>query len=104
VNKLRAALEEWIREEALVKGTLSGKKTGSEVVKVIVKPVKIKAGIKFQFEYHEKNKVVHKNLDRPEALDEIEMLMQTRFKQLDLKTARADVKLFSNSATTAASW
>ncbi len=97
VNKLRTALEEWIREEALVKGTLSGKKTNSEIVKVIVKPVKLKAGIRFQFEYHEKNKVVHKNLDRSEALDEIEVLMQTRFKQLDLKTSRADVKLFLNS-------
>lgn len=97
MNKLRAALEEWIREEALVKGTLSGRKSGSVVVKVIVKPVKLKAGVRFQLEYHEKNKVVHKNLDRAEALDEIETLMQSSFKQLDLMTTRADVKLFSNS-------
>jgi len=94
---MRAVLEEWIREEALVKGTLSGKKSGSEIIKVVVKPVKIKAGVRFQFEYHEKNKVVHKNLDRSEALDEIEALMGSVFKQFDLKTAKADVKVFSNS-------
>ncbi|SCZ76194.1 class I SAM-dependent methyltransferase [Acidaminobacter hydrogenoformans] len=98
MGKLYTALEEWIREEVLVKGTLSGKKTSSELVKVVVKPVKIKAGIRFQLEYHEKDKVRHKNLDQAEALEEIAGLMAEKFKQLDLKTTKADVKIFANSS------
>jgi SAM-dependent methyltransferase len=97
VDKLFSALEEWIREEVLVKGTLSGKKTSSELVKVIVKPVRIKAGIRIQLEYHEKDKVRHKNLSRSEALEEIAGLMADKFKQFDLKTTEADVKIFANS-------
>lgn len=97
MSKLNDALEAWIKEEVLVKGTLSGKKPGAPWERVVVKPVRIKAGVRFQLEYHERNKVHHKNLLRQEAISELAQLMEMSFKQLDLRTIEAEVKIFSNS-------
>jgi SAM-dependent methyltransferase len=97
MTKLHTALTQWIQETVLVKGTLSGKKGDSSFQKVVIKPVMLKNGIRFQMEYHEKNKVTHKNLERSQTIEALEILMRDTFKQLDLKTTQADVKIFSST-------
>lgn len=95
MKKLHEVLNEWISEKQLIKATLSGKKTPGLTQKVVLKPVQLKQGIRIQFEYHEKAKVTHQNLEVSDAVRTLETLMKESFKQLDIKAFGADVKIFS---------
>jgi SAM-dependent methyltransferase len=95
VKKLQDVLKVWIDGNRLIKATLSGRKKSGPVLKVMIKPVQLKEGIRIQFEFHEKTRVTHQNLEVSEAVKKLVDLMVQEFKQLDVRALDADVKIFS---------
>ncbi len=76
-------LNDIILNEEIIYAVLSGvrKKDENNFNKVTIKPVLIKDNMKLQFAYNYKNKVLHKNLEPAEAINEIVNLLDENFKQ-----------------------
>lgn len=92
MNKVVELLKEIIFKNEIIYGVLSNlrKKDEESFNKVTIKPVLIKEDVKLQFTYEFNNKVLHKNLDDSEAVDEIEVLLTREFKQAVIFTQEAD--------------
>ncbi|XEC93596.1 SAM-dependent methyltransferase [Paenibacillus tarimensis] len=88
-------VEEWIRERQLIHATLSQlrRKDGEDVPKTVIRPVKLKNGVFYQFEYHAANKVTHDNLSPDEAAAKAVRLLNGVYRQGLFKTEDADVQL-----------
>lgn len=88
-------LEEIIIDNKLIHGVFSNlrKKTEDGFSKVDVKPVLIKEELKYQFSFYYANKVIHKNLNPGESINEIEELLNSIFKQAMIFTIEADYQI-----------
>lgn len=88
-------LNEVFVNEEFIYGVLSNlrKRDEESFSKVNIKPVLIKDEIKLQFTYEYKNKVLHKNLDASESVDELEKLLNETFKQSVIFTKQADYQI-----------
>lgn len=104
-------IEEWQQEihqmiEAgqLLQGTMSQlrRKDGAAAAKTIVRPIKLKSGLHYQFEYHTANKVTHDNVSPELAGDRIVELLNEEYRQGLFKTVEADVQMLFNKKGKAA--
>ncbi|WP_138755736.1 class I SAM-dependent methyltransferase [Paenibacillus sinopodophylli] len=85
----------WISGKELLQASLSQpkRKDGTAAPKTIVRPIEMKSGLHYQFEYHFANKVTHDNLAASEAGDRMIALLQDQYRQALIKTVEADVQL-----------
>jgi hypothetical protein len=65
----------------------------SDLLEVILRPVKIKNSPKLSFVYHYKTKDITKNFDLEEAIEQITELLGTQFKNFMLFTNENDIRL-----------
>lgn len=88
-----------MREGGFLQATLSSPrdKSGEAPAKTVVRPVKLKEGLRYQFESHFANKVTHLNLQAEEAADRLIGLLASEYRQALVKTADADVQLLLNN-------
>ncbi|TAH64102.1 MAG: SAM-dependent methyltransferase [Gottschalkiaceae bacterium] len=95
MENIALLLEDIIIKERLIYGVLSNTKKKNEALfnKVNIKPVMIKEDKKLQFTYEYNSKVIHKNLDNLEAIEEIVKLLDEYFKQGMIFTIEADYQI-----------
>lgn len=95
MNQVTKLLKEVINSERFVQGVLSNlrKKDEDSFSKVDIKPVVIKDELKYQFSFNYSNKVIHKNLDALETIEEIIKLLELNFKQGMIFTLDADYQI-----------
>ncbi|MFS0727095.1 class I SAM-dependent methyltransferase [Paenibacillus sp. 1P07SE] len=89
------ALISAIEQQSLRQATLSQlrSKSGGHPPKTIIRPVQLKQGFRYQFEYHEPGRVTHDNLE-PEAAAQLAVrLLQEQYRQALIKTEAADLQL-----------
>lgn len=88
-------IEETIRRDELIFGVLSQVKKGVEktYTKVDIKPVLIKEERVYHITYYYDKKVLHENVNQGEAIERIQTLMVTYFKQAQLFTVNADLQI-----------
>jgi len=86
---------EIIENETFIYGVFSNlrKKNVDDFTKVNMKPVLIKDELKFQFTYEYPTKVLHKNLNPLESVDEVENLLRETFRQGMVFTTEADYQI-----------
>lgn len=88
-------IESWVRNGQLLQATLSSPRGGGETTapRTVVRPVKLKEGLRYQFESHFANKVLHHNLDEDEAIAQLLEIIGPLYRQGLVKTPDADVQL-----------
>lgn len=86
---------EILENEKFIYGVFSNlrKKDINSFKKVNVKPVLIKDELKYQFTYEYPTKVLHKNLNQLETIDEVTKLLSETFKQGMVFTKDADYQI-----------
>ncbi|OMF22352.1 SAM-dependent methyltransferase [Paenibacillus sp. FSL H8-0548] len=94
----------WIGKGELAQATLSQprRKDGTAAPKTIIRPIELKNGLHYQFEYHFANKVTHDNITENQASERLIELLQENYRQALLKTPDADVQLLFNKKGKAA--
>ncbi|MFX3636168.1 MAG: SAM-dependent methyltransferase [Candidatus Pristimantibacillus sp.] len=82
----------------LLQGTLSQlrRKDGDSSPKTIVRPIQLKNGLHYQFEYHYANKVTHDNVLPGQAGAQMIGLLNNDYRQALIKTPNADLQLLFN--------
>lgn len=85
----------WIGGKELLQASLSQpkRKDGTAAPKTIIRPIEMKNGLFYQFEYHFANKVTHDNIAPSEAGERMIALLQDHYRQALIKTSVADVQL-----------
>jgi len=88
-------ITEWVSDKELLQATLSQpkRKDGTVAPKTIIRPIEMKNGLFYQFEYHFANKVTHDNISLPQAAERIIDLLQENYRQALVKTSEADIQL-----------
>lgn len=88
----------WIEAGKLLQVTLSQPRSKGEnaAPKTVVRPVKLKDGLRYQFESHFANKVLHDNLKMDEAVHRLLELMGATYRQALVKTVEADAQILFN--------
>ncbi|WIV11291.1 SAM-dependent methyltransferase [Proteiniborus sp. MB09-C3] len=88
-------IQDIIQGEKLIYAVLSNLKKKNEVDfnKVSIKPVLIREEKKFQFTFEYEKKVIHKNLESLEAIQEINRLLNEYFRQAMFFTTEADYQI-----------
>lgn len=94
----------WVQAGELLQATLSQvkRKDGAAAPKTVIRPVMLKNGLHYQFEYHAANKVTHDNVAAGEAGDRLIGLLREHYRQALVKTPEADVQLLFNKKGKAA--
>ncbi|MFF2093787.1 class I SAM-dependent methyltransferase [Paenibacillus sp. NPDC058174] len=79
----------------LLQGTLSQlrRKDGAAPPKTIIRPIQLKQGLHYQFEYHYANKVTHENILPQLAGTKLVALLNEEYRQALVKTPEADLQL-----------
>lgn len=97
-------MNKWISNGELLQATLSQprRKDGTASPKTIVRPIQLKNGLHYQFEYHFANKVTHDNVTEAQAAERVIELLQQHYRQALVKTPEADVQLLFNKKGKAA--
>lgn len=88
-------ITKWISDGELLQATLSQpkRKDAAAAPKTIIRPIELKNGLYYQFEYHFTNKVTHDNVTGPQAAERVIGLLQENYRQALVKTPEADVQL-----------
>ncbi|WP_313758318.1 SAM-dependent methyltransferase [Tissierella sp.] len=104
MNEVLDLLNRIILDNQITYGVLSNLtiKDEDDFSKVIIKPVLIQKGMRLQFVYEYRNKVLHKNLEPLDSIDEIEKLLTHKFKQGMIFTNKADYQILINKKGEAA--
>lgn len=91
-------IHNWLSNGELLQATLSQlrRKDGAASPKTVIRPVQLKNGLHYQFEYHFANKVTHDNVTVDLAADHFIELLQQNYRQALVKTPEADVQLLFN--------
>ncbi|WP_424767960.1 class I SAM-dependent methyltransferase [Paenibacillus sp. sgz302251] len=91
-------ISKWIENGELLQATLSQprRKDGATAPKTVIRPVQLKNGLHYQFEYHTSNKVTHDNVAEKEAAGQLTLLLEQQYRQALVKTPAADVQLLFN--------
>ncbi|MCA0756682.1 SAM-dependent methyltransferase [Paenibacillus sp. N4] len=94
----------WVQSGELLQATLSQvkRKDGTAAPKTVIRPVMLKNGLHYQFEYHAENKVTHDNVAAGEAGERMIGLLREHYRQALVKTPEADVQLLFNKKGKAA--
>lgn len=97
-------ITKWISEKELLQATLSQpkRKDGTAAPKTVIRPIEMKNGLFYQFEYHFANKVTHDNIEEAKAAERAIGLLQENYRQALVKTPEADVQLLFNKKGKAA--
>jgi SAM-dependent methyltransferase len=97
-------IHNWLSSGQLLQATLSQlrRKDGAASPKTVIRPVQLKNGLHYQFEYHFANKVTHDNVTADAAADHFIELLQQNYRQALVKTPVADVQLLFNKKGKAA--
>ncbi|WP_419871649.1 class I SAM-dependent methyltransferase [Candidatus Pristimantibacillus sp. PTI5] len=97
-------ITKWISEKELLQATLSQpkRKDGTAAPKTVIRPIEMKNGLFYQFEYHFANKVTHDNIEETKAAERAIGLLQENYRQAFVKTPEADVQLLFNKKGKAA--
>ncbi|MEK3882343.1 SAM-dependent methyltransferase [Paenibacillus sp. PL2-23] len=92
-------LVEWMGSGKLLQATLSSlrSKSGEQPSKTVVRPVKLKEGLRYQFESHFAKKVTHLNLEEAEAAERLLDLLASTYRQALVKLVDWDVQILLNS-------
>ncbi|WP_353094324.1 SAM-dependent methyltransferase [Tissierella praeacuta] len=98
MNEVIDLLNKIILDREIIYGVFSNlrKKDENSFTKVTIKPVIIKDEIKLQFTYEYINKVLHKNLEYYESINEIKSILDYKFKQGMIFTKEADYQILVN--------
>ncbi len=87
-------LKEIFEEEILIQGVFSDlRKKDNDYKKVNIKPVLIKNRYHIHFTYEYDTKVIHKNLDIYDSVEEIKYLLANIFKQGNIYSEEADLQI-----------
>jgi SAM-dependent methyltransferase len=88
-------IAEWVQAGNLLQATLSQprRKDGSIAARTVIRPVKLRSGLHYQFEYHAAGKATHDNVTEGEAASRIVELLEQHYRQALVKTPEADVQL-----------
>ncbi len=89
MKNLKEYLEEQINEN-LIQGVLSGNKKGNGPSKIKIRPVKLKSGIYYQASATEGTKVLHRNYDRQQLIEYLEIEITERFSQFQAQGRMLD--------------
>ncbi|GGD75795.1 class I SAM-dependent methyltransferase [Paenibacillus nasutitermitis] len=91
-------LNDWIESGELLQATFSQlrRKDDSVPQKTTIRPVELKDGLYYQFEYHFPTKVTHDNVPGAEASRRMGAWLEQHYRQALFKTADADVQLLFN--------
>lgn len=91
-------IHNWLSNGELLQATLSQlrRKDGDASPKTVIRPVQLKNGLHYQFEYHFANKVTHDNVAADLAADHFIGLLHQNYRQALVKTPEADVQLLFN--------
>lgn len=97
-------ISKWISGKELLQATLSQpkRKDGTVAPKTVIRPIEMKSGLYYQFEYHFANKVTHDNIEGTKAAERVIDLLQENYRQALVKTPEADVQLLFNKKGKAA--
>jgi len=96
--EIKELLKEIIIENNLSKAILSNKITKDKSIsdKIIVKPVRIKDEILYQFESYIENKAIHKNLEKDTSIEELLHLIGGVYKQAIFKTTSGEYQVLAS--------
>lgn len=88
-------IDSWIRNGQFLQATLSSPRSATEdtAPRTVVRPVMLKEGLRYQFESHYSNKVLHLNLDENEAAARLMAIIGPQYRQALVKTPDADIQL-----------
>lgn len=88
-------ITKWISNGELLQATLSQprSKDAAAAPKTIIRPIELKNGLFYQFEYHFTNKVTHENVTKLQAAERVIGLLHENYRQALVKTPEADVQL-----------
>lgn len=91
-------INNWMSNGDMLQATLSQlrRKDGDTSPKTIVRPIQLKSGLHYQFEYHFATKVTHDNVTEDQAAERLIELLQQNYRQALVKTTEADVQLLFN--------
>ncbi len=98
-EQARAELSEYVAEtvsgERLLQATFSQprSKDPESARKILVRPVRLKNGLRYQFERQAGNKAFHENVEPERAAAEMARLLAEDFRQALFKTPEADVQV-----------
>ena len=98
MEEVKKLIDRLIEDNEFIYSVLSNlrNKSHNEFNKVNIKPVLIKDDIRFQFSYEYEKKVIHKNLLKYEAIEEVERLLMENFKQMVIFSKTNDYQILTN--------
>ncbi|RKP45820.1 SAM-dependent methyltransferase [Cohnella endophytica] len=93
----QALLEEAVREDRLIQATFSSPRGKGDDIsrKLTVRPIRLKAGLFYQFERYLNNKAYHENVAADRLKEQLQASMEN-YKQALFKMAEADVQVLAN--------
>jgi Methyltransferase domain len=86
-----------VLDEGLLRAVLSKPRAGSPYTKVIVRPVLIDGAQRYQFEYRQRDRATHANLDAHEAETALARLIERDFRQALLQTPAHDYQVLGGT-------
>ncbi|AJY75675.1 class I SAM-dependent methyltransferase [Paenibacillus beijingensis] len=91
----RQSITDWVDRGELLQATFSQLKRKDEAAapRTVVRPIKLKSGLHYQFEFHYANKVKHENVAPAEGAGRMIEELEKHYRQALLKTPEADVQL-----------
>ena len=104
MEQWRLDLKRWVDEGLVLQATLSQlrRKDGDAPARTTIRPVQLKDGLHYQFEYHYPNKAKHENVPVVEAGERIAQWLEEHYRQALFKTKEADYQvLFSKKGKAA---
>lgn len=93
MDNLYKLIENIITKDTLIEAILSNLRISTDYNKVIIKPVIINDIIYYQFSFFYNKKVIHKNLDKQDSINELKSLFDTTFKQGNIFTKDKDIQI-----------
>lgn len=94
MDQVTNVLKDLVKNEQIIQIILSNlRQKDEEYNKVDIKPVLIRDELKYQFSFNYSNKVIHKNLNSVETINEIVKLLEENFKQGMIFSQEADYQI-----------
>lgn len=93
MDNLYKLIDNIITKDTLIEAILSNLRISTDYNKVIIKPVIINDIIYYQFSFFYNKKVIHKNLDKQDSINELKSLFDTTFKQGNIFTKDKDIQI-----------
>ncbi|MEG0292620.1 MAG: SAM-dependent methyltransferase [Anaerovoracaceae bacterium] len=90
-------LKDLFQNDTLISLTLANKRKKSiEINKIVIRPIDIKGSLKFQWEFHQTNKVTHKNLSREESFENLISELKENYKQCNIFSTESDIQILAS--------